>query len=361
MCNNIHFKIDNKIFCWCYRFIYTEDAKVETKTAAPLLYAARKYGITGLEDKCTRVLEHAIISDNVCFILEQADKFDNVELKKKCLDFIFHQPRVVLRSSSFCDLPFQCVLDIISSDYIDATEDSIFDAVLRWSEIECLRQELLNSPKNQRRVIGKLLYQIRFPLINESYFNKTVVKSDILTKDEIIHLYNFYSGKEQHSKHFISTKRQTGENLVLHWRFGPVSCIHNEETAISFSTSIEILIEGVQVDCSIYEDDFYDADLALFDVNNKEMARTKRRIDVRNKSSLVNVTFHAAPKIDKGYKHTVILKVQGSHGYYGASGRSNLQLHGSASTCVNPEGDFTKVIMRKDQVPALLVKPIIRS
>ena len=95
--------------------------------------------------------------------------------------------------------------------------------------------------------------------------------------------------------------------------------------------------------------------------NNKEMARTKRRIDVRNKSSLVNVTFHAAPKIDKGYKHTVILKVQGSHGYYGASGRSNLQLHGSASTCVNPEGDFTKVIMRKDQVPALLVKPIIRS
>jgi hypothetical protein len=100
-------------------------------------------------------------------------------------------------------------------------------------------------------------------------------------------------------------------------------------SCLSFCRNEMFRVLFFSVDCSIYEDDFYDADLALFDMNNKEMARTKRRIDVRNKSSLVNVTFHAAPKIDKGYKHTVILKVQGSHGYYGASGRSNLQLHGS--------------------------------
>ncbi|CAG2233733.1 BTBD1_2 [Mytilus edulis] len=317
--------IDKETFKQMLEFIYSDDVKIDTKTAS-LLYAARKYGLNGLEDKCTRALS-----------------------------------MIVLKSSSFCDLAHQCVLEIISSNELDAAEDAIFEAVMRWSEIECLRQEMLNSSKNQRKVLGRILYQVRFPLMNEAFFNKTVIHSDLLTRDEIIHLRNFFTGKEIHSKHFMTTKRVTGENLVLHWRFGPVSCIHNEETAISFSSSIEILVEGVRVDCSIFEDEFYDADLALFDVNNKEMARTKRRIDVRNKSSLINVTFHAAPKIDKGYKHTIILKVQGSHGYYGASGRSNLQLHGSVPTCVNPEGDFTKVIMRKDQVPAILVKPVIRS
>ncbi|XP_052073373.1 BTB/POZ domain-containing protein 6-like isoform X1 [Mytilus californianus] len=353
--------IDKETFKQMLEFIYSDDVKIDTKTAASLLYAARKYGLNGLEDKCTRALEHGILGDNVCFILDQAYKFDNDELKKKCLDFIFHQPKIVLKSSSFCDLAHQCVFEIISSNELDAEEDAIFEAVMRWSEIECLRQEMMNSSKNQRKVLGRLMYQVRFPLMNEAFFNKTVIQSDLLTRDEIIHLRNFFTGKEKHSKHFMTTKRVTGENLVLHWRFGPVSCIHNEETAISFSSSIEILVEGVRVDCSIFEDEFYDADLSLFDVNNKEMARTKRRIDVRNKSSLVNVTFHAAPKIDKGYKHTIILKVQGSHGYYGASGRSNLQLHGSVPTCVNPEGDFTKVIMRKDQVPAILVRPVIRS
>ncbi|CAG2201969.1 BTBD1_2 [Mytilus edulis] len=303
--------IDKETFKQMLEFIYSDDVKIDTKTAASL--------------------------------------------------YMQQGSTIVLKSSSFCDLAHQCVLEIISSNELDAAEDAIFEAVMRWSEIECLRQEMLNSSKNQRKVLGRILYQVRFPLMNEAFFNKTVIHSDLLTRDEIIHLRNFFTGKEIHSKHFMTTKRVTGENLVLHWRFGPVSCIHNEETAISFSSSIEILVEGVRVDCSIFEDEFYDADLALFDVNNKEMARTKRRIDVRNKSSLINVTFHAAPKIDKGYKHTIILKVQGSHGYYGASGRSNLQLHGSVPTCVNPEGDFTKVIMRKDQVPAILVKPVIRS
>ena len=51
------------------------------------------------------------------------------------------------------------------SDY-----NNFFPAVLKWSEAECLRQNLQLNPDNKRAVLGGVLGQIRFPLMTVEEF-----------------------------------------------------------------------------------------------------------------------------------------------------------------------------------------------
>ncbi|XP_033748459.1 BTB/POZ domain-containing protein 2-like isoform X1 [Pecten maximus] len=350
--------IKRETFKQLLEYMYCEDTKVDTKNASYLLYAARKYGIDALEEKCVRILEHGITIENVCEVVRQAYQFDEHELKKKCLDFIFHHPKDILRSNNFSDLPDPVVREIIQADELAVKEEIVFDALLRWSEMECMRQELPVTGRNQRRIIGGMLKYIRFPLMPTPYLNSFVFRSDILSHEEIRDIGDYFSGKSEGETKFKFEKRSLGDNQVLHWRFGPVSCIHNEETAISFSASRQVLVQGVQIDGSVYSNEIYEADLSIFDTSNKELGKVKTKLDIK-KNNFYDVLFHAAPRIDKGYKYTVILKIQGTHGYYGTSGKSSLPLRDSSSTVVNPDGEFSRIITNKNQVPAILVKPYI--
>ncbi|KAK3084888.1 hypothetical protein FSP39_020808 [Pinctada imbricata] len=353
--------INSDTFKQMLEYIYCEDTKVEAKNALPLLYAARKYCLAGLESKCVRVMQHGITVDNVCHMYKQADKFDELELKKKCLEFIIHHSKDILKSVSFTELPFHLVKEIVKSDELECKEDVICDAVLRWSEMECLRNEVIVCAQNQRYFLGGILYYLRLPLLDEHYFNKIIIKADILSPEESRNLRKYFNGVDTEVKRFKTSKRTAGDNLTLNWRFGPVSCIHNEETAISFTASHDVLVEGVQIDGSGYEEDQYDVTIHILDIENRDLAKTRQRIHISKKQKIHKVVFPAAPKVDKGYKYIVMVKVQGQHNYYGASGRSHLHLQSQTPTMINPEGDFSRTVTKKDQVPAILVKPYIYS
>ncbi|XP_061166407.1 BTB/POZ domain-containing protein 6-like [Saccostrea echinata] len=351
--------IECDIFQHMLEYIYCEDTKVEAKNAIQILYSARKYGITGLEEKCRRVLEHGLNTHNVCDILQEAHKFDESTLKKKCLEYIWHQPKEILRSGSFGNLHASLVKEIIKSEKLDAKEEVVFDAALRWSEQECLRNGVIVSPQNQRHYLGGILYYIRVPVLEASYYHKTVVKSDILSAEERKILQNYFSGTNTDVKKFRTDKRSKGENQTLHWRFGPVNCMHNETTAIAFSSSREVFIDGVEIDGTGYDEEHYDVFLNIYDMDNQEKAKCKDKLVINKKQQSYQIKFPAPPIVSKGFTYTVILKIQAEHRYYGASGRSNLNKTDSQPAYINPEGEFTKLVVKKDQVPAILVRPFL--
>lgn len=353
--------IENDVFQHMLEYIYSEDTKVDTTNAIQILYSARKYGITGLEEKCRRVLEHGLTTSNVCNILHEADKFDELTLKNKCLEYIWHQPKDILRSSSFGNLSATLVKEIIQSDKLDAKEEVVFDAALRWSEQECLRNGVIVSPQNQRRYLGGILYYIRIPAVEASFYTKTVIKSDILTTEERKSLQNYFSGVNKDVKRFRTDKRSKGENQTLHWRFGPVNCMHNETTAIAFSSSRDVFIDGVELDGTGYDEEHYDVFLNVYDMDNQEKAKCKERFVINKKKQTYQIKFSSPPVVSKGFTYTVILKIQAEHRYYGASGRSNLNKTDSQPAYINPEGEFTRLVVKKDQVPAILVRPFVYS
>lgn len=54
------------------------------------MYLVWKYGIIGFEEKCWCVLEYGFIISNVCNIFYEVDKFDELMLKNKCMEYIWY-------------------------------------------------------------------------------------------------------------------------------------------------------------------------------------------------------------------------------------------------------------------------------
>lgn len=59
---------------------------------------------------------------------------------------------------------------VLERDTLGIREVRLFNAVVRWSEAECQRQQLQVTPENKRKVLGKALGLIRFPLMTIEEF-----------------------------------------------------------------------------------------------------------------------------------------------------------------------------------------------
>lgn len=59
---------------------------------------------------------------------------------------------------------------VLERDTLGIREVRLFTAVVRWSEAECQRQQLQVTPENKRKVLGKALALIRFPLMTIEEF-----------------------------------------------------------------------------------------------------------------------------------------------------------------------------------------------
>lgn len=66
------------------------------------------------------------------------------------------------------DLDTLCV--VLKRNTLRIREAPLFLAVLRWSVEECRRQTLTVNAENQRTVLGRALYMIRFPLMTIDEF-----------------------------------------------------------------------------------------------------------------------------------------------------------------------------------------------
>jgi len=67
---------------------------------------------------------------------------------------------------------------------MSVSELSVFQACLAWSGKECQRQGIDVTPENQRRVLGSVLFHIRFPTMSLVEFAQDVSKTNVLTADD---------------------------------------------------------------------------------------------------------------------------------------------------------------------------------
>lgn len=66
--------------------------------------------------------------------------------------------------------PTDTLVAVLERDTLGIREVRLFNAVVRWSEAECQRRQLQVTPENKRKVLGKALGLIRFPLMTIEEF-----------------------------------------------------------------------------------------------------------------------------------------------------------------------------------------------
>jgi hypothetical protein len=204
-----------------YSYIYYEEVTLTPDIALPLIYAAKKYMVPSLVEKCVKYLEDMLSSENVCGILEQSLLFDEDNLKQKCLKMIQTRSSHILKSDSFLKIQLETLETILDSPILSASELEVFRACLRWAERQCTEQDLELTPLNQRQALGDAIYKIHIPSIPLKDFSNYVTPSGILSTEESLDVFQFLAADEEHkpgSMKFPVEARSPGRVQ------GPLSC-----------------------------------------------------------------------------------------------------------------------------------------
>ncbi|XP_055931357.1 BTB/POZ domain-containing protein 9-like [Argiope bruennichi] len=128
-----------------------------------LLRAAHKYQVEPLVQFCSRFLENMISISNVCYFYNEACLYSLISLKEKCLKLILDAGFIVLRSKAFEILEKDSVMDIITnSDLNIDSELMVFEALLKWSPMQCCRVGLQMNEANILQELTPFLKYVCF-------------------------------------------------------------------------------------------------------------------------------------------------------------------------------------------------------
>ncbi|KAL3121527.1 hypothetical protein niasHT_003455 [Heterodera trifolii] len=157
-------------------FIYTGDlSALNGDNAMAVLYAAKKYNIPGLVDLSLQVPVSSLRNVFLAYAQAKLYELENAD--------------TLLKSDEFLQIDLNCCLkfwDVTNYKLVEKFLFGTLHCVSRQNGIEC-------SAENRRAVLGPTLFKIRFPLISIEEFCEIIVPSDVLSKDEVVAVYQFKS------------------------------------------------------------------------------------------------------------------------------------------------------------------------
>ncbi|XP_048245933.1 BTB/POZ domain-containing protein 6-like isoform X4 [Haliotis rufescens] len=189
------------------RYLYTREVELTPNTVLGLMYAARKYNITGLEKQCEEFCLQSLSPSNACLFLQQADLFGKEDLKQRALLVIKSKAEVSVASEGFCELSKECLKLILKTDDMRVDEICIFRSVMSWAEAECRRQGREVTPEEKREVLGECVFLIRFPSVSMVKFATTVCNEGILSDAHALMLLRKYAISDLDIRPFCDISR----------------------------------------------------------------------------------------------------------------------------------------------------------
>jgi len=200
--------VEPSAFLTLLRYLYCDEIKLEADNVLATLYTAKKYLVPHLAQACVRFLETSLNYKNACILLSQSCLFEENDLKRKCWEVIDAQTELALEADSFLDIDYSTLEMIAGRDTLNVHETAVYSAVCRWAEAECRRKNLLVAAGNKRKVLGDVLFSVRIPAMSLQEFADGPAKDDILTKEEVISTFFWYSATEKPALPFPITSRK---------------------------------------------------------------------------------------------------------------------------------------------------------
>lgn len=324
--------IEDCVFEKFLRYLYFEDDKIlDGDNVLHVLYAAKKYSIKGLESKCGEFLIHNLNTENVCVILESSHTFGNSSMEEKCVQFILRNGDGVLQSPSFPDLCRKCVTTIISSKNLEAEEAVVFKAAVKWAGAVCCKKCINPSDKNIRKVLADLLFKIRFPIMQLSFFADKVASGNILTQKEKVVLYEYLCRSDTSDSNLelpFSVEYRKKKSFLICKRFNSLSASCEwenvgRENSIEFSCTRAIWLHGIVMYATVTMATCQNSVVVRNEqgevlYNSDEKANMRKEV-VSSKS--YNLFFGERLKIQPLKFYKISVKSVGPKSYYGGGGK----------------------------------------
>nr|XP_045758229.1 BTB/POZ domain-containing protein 2 [Mirounga angustirostris] len=199
--------VEPAAFLALLKFLYSDEVQIGPETVMTTLYTAKKYAVPALEAHCVEFLKKNLRADNAFMLLTQARLFDEPQLASLCLENIDKNTADAITAEGFTDIDLDTLVAVLERDTLGIREVRLFSAVVRWSEAECQRQQLPVTPENKRKVLGKALALIRFPLMTIEEFAAGPAQSGILVDREVVSLFLHFTVNPKPRVDFIDRPR----------------------------------------------------------------------------------------------------------------------------------------------------------
>ncbi|XP_041379266.1 BTB/POZ domain-containing protein 6-like [Gigantopelta aegis] len=331
-------EVEHDIFEQFLRYLYTDKVTMDGASVMGLLYVSKKYDVKTLEQKCLAYLSSSITTDNACVILEQAHVFDEQELKEKALTFILENGDAALKSSGVIEVCQECLVKIIQAEELVADEQSVFGAVVAWSESACRKQNKVVTHENRRQVLGEATKHVRFPLLDQKYFVKNVPPTNLLTDTEKFKILAHWVSPDESVLPFNANKRIgiiRQEKIIIqrltlvYFSSNAYPCTSAVDHGIMFSVNQDASLLGFQLygpksrTTANYDIRAFITDPTTDDVI--EGSSVTKSVSVAAGTTTYDVEFPRPLKLSKDKKYNLIVNVDGPDSHWGKSGRSTVQ------------------------------------
>ena len=275
-----------------------------------------------LAKSCTKFLDKKISPENVCHILEAAHRMSDTDIYDKCMVIVKENCLSSLSGKGFLSLCKDCVHKFTVLDDVCFKEEELFEQVIKWAEAECLRQNLGISWENKRNVLGHVLYNIRFPLMDQEYFARNVGVTKLLTSDEKVDVFLYHATSTDILAKCFPNKERMSESLPVlrfsstdapfSWQFS-----NNAMDAISFKTSTDSFLHGILVYGCCHGNHEYTTHVCVRDVNGKELSKLTTTINTKSGGKTYEVKLASPYRLRAGAIYTIEIEMTGQYTYRG--------------------------------------------
>ena len=237
------------------RFLYTDKCDLSADNVVSVMYLSKKYIVPSLTEKCVEILGNILNVENVLIIVEQAIHFDEDELKKKCWDFVESHAADVVATEAFNNINQKTLTCTLKREHLSIPEVTLFQAVLKWCDVQCSKKQLKVSGENRRAMLQDGVYDIAFLSMSHEDFAKYVHSSGLLSAEEMVSIYGTLSGinvsgvkwKRRKQIHFVRVKRFTSSNVIPNLVRNWWNYTSGKPDCLSFSVNRKALFHGVRL------------------------------------------------------------------------------------------------------------------
>ena len=181
------------------------------------------------------------------------------------------QTEAAVKSDGFATIEKSLLEAVVIRDTLNIREVNLFQAVDLWATKECARKDLKANGKLKRRILGEQnIKAIRFPVMKQEEFAAVVLHKNILTNDELVTFFQFFSSLLATPLGFSDTRRSGNFDICRCGRFESVVA-----AGWGYTGKIDFLVFAVDKDIVLHG-------LCLFGNEDKDY---KVRLEVKDTSN----------------------------------------------------------------------------
>ncbi|CAG2225651.1 unnamed protein product [Mytilus edulis] len=160
---------------------------------------AEQYGVAQLADQCKREIQNCLQCPFDYIEMFRYSKQIHLEyMYNTTLSIIATEFETVVKDKNFMLLTAQELTHFLQkADSIFIDELTLFKTLEKWASGQCKLKDKSTSGEVQKQGLGQLLFQVRNPLISLQTFSDEIVGTGILTSNEQLTLFKYYSGVEK--------------------------------------------------------------------------------------------------------------------------------------------------------------------